>query len=122
MKLAILFFFTFMISGCMTDEEFRSYEARKAESARAASEAYFQNLRNRCAQYGHKEGTSVFANCVQNEARVQEAHDREAADVRREKDRRLSCYAGNKNDCDNKPQRTTNCTKDYFGNVQCVTR
>lgn len=74
-------------------------------------------------QYGHREGTDTFNQCVQSEARAAEARDQ--ADYDREvKDYRARrCSAGDEGYCDN-GRRTlrTNCTGDGRGNSSCETR
>lgn len=72
--------------------------------------------RQRCAGYGYREGTDTFAACVQNEARAYQARIDKAQ-------RNIGCLAGDKTQCDNQPvTTTTNCTKDFLGNMRCTTQ
>lgn len=87
----------------------------------AKRQAYFDKLRNRCSQYGYKEGTDMFSSCMQNEARQQEVRDKESDNSHYQYFKRLSCASGNEWDCDKRPVRT-NCTTDLMGNVQCISK
>ena len=108
-RLVLLLLCTVMLTGCA------EYLAQVEEDERDKREAYFSELRDRCTQYGYKEGSEAFARCTQGEASSDEAK-------KRERERNFNCtYLKKEEYCDNRPLRTR-CTKDYSGNLNCVTR
>ncbi len=103
--------------GCATPED----RARWAAQEQARQEQYMNALRAKCSGYGFQPGTNQFAQCVQNEARAAEARARAQNEAEARAWRQYSCSLGNTAMCDNPPVRT-NCTRDAFGNVNCVSR
>lgn len=110
-----------LASACSTPEQQAYYAAQEETQRQARYQAFISALKDRCAQYGFREGTESFARCMQNESRAAEVRAREDQ-ARKDKDNRdFQCSLGNEKFCDNRPQRTS-CTRDFMGNVQCVTR
>lgn len=81
-------------------------------------DTYLRSLERICDEYGFKKGTDAFASCMQREDdnHINSVNAANQAESQRWK--KASCNAGNTRDCEN--ARTTNCSKDAFGNVQCV--
>src|SRR6266853_3581146 len=103
-----------VLTGCETLEERQAREG-------AQQERYWNSLRASCSQYGFQLGTSAFAQCVRDEARAAEGRRRAQNEADARVWRQYSCSLGNTAMCDNPPRRT-NCARDVFGNVNCVTQ
>lgn len=106
----------FLTYGCSTPQELAARAAREAAVQRAAEQEIITVHRNRCSNYGFREGTESFARCMQNERmayneRVRQAHEnfQKAA-------------AGMTNAWKTTPETTTTCTKDAFMRTVCTTQ
>ena len=78
MKLSIVFALlasVIALGGCETSLERREREARNAQEKYAEEQQYIANLKNKCAQFGAREGTSEMVQCIlqlqQNEANAE---------------------------------------------------
>lgn len=113
----------FLVSGCVTPEQAAFNRQQEAEREQQERAAYRERLAQSCDGIGFKRGTDAHANCIlsqhqQNQARImqllpyviQEQQQQEAA-----RQRALKPYTP-------PPEYRTNCTRDYFGNVNCTTR
>lgn len=108
-------------SACSTPEERAETAAQEEEQRRERYQEFISALENVCSQYGYRRGTESFAKCVQTERWAVEARAREKQAQKDKAFRDFQCLGGNSAFCENGP-RTTNCSKDVHGNVQCVTR
>ena len=104
--------------GCAAEDPYVAGQRRDREAAqaRAQQEAYIASLRDRCASYGFTAGTDGFARCMQSEARAAQA---EANARQADADRAFNCAVSNNNAPGCGPRRMR-CTRDLFGNVNCV--
>ena len=104
--------------GCAAEDPYVAAQRRDLEAAQARAQqaAYIASLRDRCVNYGFTAGTDGFARCMQSEARAAQA---EANARQAEADRALNCAVSNNNAPGCGPRRVR-CSRDQFGNVNCV--
>lgn len=96
--------------GCTTPQEQAALE-----------QAHWDAMQARCTQYGFQPGSNQFAQCMQNEALAAKTRALAQQEENARAWRRTSCALGNTAMCDSPPVRT-NCTRDAFGNVNCVSQ
>ena len=89
-------------------------QAQNNAQIEARYEQLMVGFRAVCRDYGFKDGTDKFAECVQQESNrwLQNAKQAKA-----EQEYRDRCFLGTTNICD-KPRETT-CLKDAWGNFRC---
>ena len=120
-RLVFVLLATITVAALASPEEDTQRQSDREAATRAKDEANIAAWRKRCTSFGYKEGSETFANCVQGESKAYEARVRDQKAREEKASRNLNCVAGNKDQCDNKPT-TTNCTRDFLGNLSCTTQ
>lgn len=113
-----IFFAALFIGGCATPEERARIQQKQSAQQRAQYEAVMVGLRDTCRQYGFREGTDKFAECVERESR---AWVRRAEQARAEEEYRDRCYLDDRDICKDRQRQQTTCIRDGWGNYTCTT-
>jgi hypothetical protein len=100
----------FLTYGCSTPQEREARAARGAAAQRAAEQEIITVHRTRCSNYGFREGTDAFAQCMQNERVAY--HER----VRQSNENFQKAINAHKTG------PTTICIKDEFMRTVCTTQ
>lgn len=117
-----------LLSGCTTPEEL-AYQQEQAEYAQQQREAaYLARLSAQCSQFGFTEGDAQHKQCMLSLHQQNQANRAAAVGAI------LQGAAAAEMLRQSQPQRplvppmvapptyNTNCTRDYFGNMNCTTR
>lgn len=105
----ILIFGILALTGCISQEQMRRNQELQDQRAAQQQEAYRQAVFNQCQSMGFTKGTDSFANCVL------QTHNQNQAN------RAAVGAAILQGQMANQP-RQTQCQRDIFGGVNCVSR
>lgn len=104
-----------ILAGCITPEQMAARQAWEAEQQELRNRAYTEGLRRQCTAVGYQDGTEGFRNCLltlhsqaqQNAAQMRGILLQNAIQQQQQQQQRPTY---------------TNCQRDYFGNVSCISR
>lgn len=104
-----------LVAACATPEQQARLAAQQQAEQQAIYQAIVRAIKDRCTQFGYKEGTDSFARCIQEETRAVEAYA-QAQQMQSTKERdAYYCSQGVTQACSG----GTNCSRDFSGNVTC---
>ena len=110
-----------MLAGCATPEQIAARRAQEAYQREQLNAAYTQHLASQCRAVGYQEGSDGFRNClltIHGQNRQDAAQRRAQAIQQQQQYQQQPTYQPTYR----RPQPTfTNCQRDAWGNVNCVT-
>lgn len=120
----MLLVFVLFISACATQEQIAQRQAMEEAQRQQRAAAYWQAIRTRCVQMGYPADTPEFRNCQMQLHAIRQQQDAAIlnaiapAVIQQQRQQQTPAYRP----IQPRTPTYTNCTRDYWGNVSCVTQ